>query len=138
MRIVCFPDGLPIDYTTQLANALSKREEVMIVLSNNPQLEGHVDNINKDVNLCLTRKIKYPHWRHPSNLLIPFDIIRKIRQFNSDVIHVQGGDLLSILILHFLKKHPLVTTIHDPKPHLGDEKLLLKKISLYCASPLCI
>lgn len=133
MRIVCFPDGLPIDYTAQLVNALSKREEVMIVLSNNPQLEEHIDNINKDVNLCLTRKIKYPHWQHPSNLLIPFDIIRKIRQFNPDVIHVQGGDLLSILILHFLKKYPLVTTIHDPKPHLGDEKLLLKKISLYYA-----
>lgn len=28
MRIVCLPDGLPIDYTIQLANALSKREEL--------------------------------------------------------------------------------------------------------------
>jgi glycosyltransferase involved in cell wall biosynthesis len=133
MQIVGLPDGLPIDYTIQLANALSKREKVMIVLSNNPQLEEHIENIGKDVNLCLTQKIKYPHWRHPSNLLIPFNIIRKIRQFKPDMIHVQGGDLLSILILPFLKKYPLVTTIHDPKPHIGDEKLLIKKITLYYA-----
>lgn len=124
MRIVCLPGGLPIDYTIQLTNSLCKREEVMIVLLNNSQLEEHIENIDKDVNLCLTRKILPPHW-HPKNLFIPFDIIGKIRQFNPDIIHTQGGDLLSILILTFLKKCSLITTFHDATLHPGLEKHLM-------------
>ena len=126
MRIVCLPGGLPIDYTIQLANSLSKREEVMIVLLNNSQLEEHIENINKNVNICLTRKIISPH-RHPKNLLTPFNIIRGIRQFDPDVIHIQGGDLLSILILPFLKNCPLITTFHDARPHPGWDKRLMSR-----------
>ena len=126
MRIACLPGGLPIDYTIQLANALSKREEVMIILLNNSQLEEHIQNIDKDVNICLTRKILFPHW-HPKNLLIPFDIMRKIRRFNPDIIHIQGEDLLSSLIFTALKKCPLITTFHDAKPHPGWDKRLMSR-----------
>ena len=128
MRIVCLPDGLPIDYTIQLANSLSKREEVMVVLLDNSQIEQElIENINKDVNLYITQKVKYPLY-HPNNLLLPFNIIREIRHFNPDIIHIQaGGDLLSFLILIFLslKKYLLVTTFHDVQIHLGTKRLLL-------------
>lgn len=130
MRIVCLPDGLPIDYTIQLANALSKREEVMIILLNNSQLEEYIENIDKNVNICLTWKILSPRW-HPKNLLIPTDIIRKIRQFNPDIIHIQNGDLLSILILPFLKKCSVITTFHDVHFHPGNESLMNRFIRLW-------
>ena len=130
MRIVCYPDGLPIDYTIQLANALSKREDVMIVLLNGSQLEEHIENIDKSVNLYLTRKVKYPYY-HPMNLLISFDIIRKIRQFNPNIIHIQNGDLLSILIFPFLKKSSVITTFHDVCFHPGLESLMKRFIRFW-------
>ena len=130
MRIVCLPNGLPIDYTIQLANSLSKREDVMIVLLNGSQLEEHIENIDKSVNLCLTRKVKYPRY-HPMNLLIPIDIIRKIRQFNPDIIHIQNGDLLLILILPFLKKCSVITTFHDVRSHPGNESLMNRFIRFW-------
>jgi len=131
MRIMCLPDGLPLDYTIQLANALSKKgEDVEIVLLDNPQSEEHLEDIEKKVNLILTKKVVYPRY-HPKNLLIPLDIIRKIRKANPDIIHMQGGDLFSILVLPFLKKHSLVTTFHDVKIHPGSENLVLKFIRFY-------
>jgi len=48
MQIMCLPDGLPLDYTIQLANALSKKgEDVTIVLFDNPQSEEHLKDIEK-------------------------------------------------------------------------------------------
>ena len=129
MRIVCLPDGLPIDYTIQLANSLAKREEVMVVLLNY-QLEEHIENINKNVNLYITQKIKYPYY-HPKNLLILFDIIRRIRQFNPDIIHIQNGDLLSISIFPFLKKCSVITTFHDVRFHPGNESLMQRFIRFW-------
>ncbi|TFH43031.1 MAG: glycosyltransferase family 1 protein, partial [ANME-2 cluster archaeon] len=81
-------------------------------------------------NLCLSRKVIYPHY-HPMNLFILFDIIRKIRQFNPDIIHVQNGDLLSFLILLFLKKCSLITTIHDVCIHPGNESLMNRFIRFW-------
>ena len=49
-------------------------------------------------------------------------IIRQIRQFNPDVIHLQQGHLWFNLALPFLKRYPLVITVHDPKYHLGNRE----------------
>src|SRR3972149_8406085 len=110
MRILCVPDGLPIDYTIQLANALSKSEEVTIVLSDNPQMEEYIENIDAKVNLYIARKAKCPFY-HPKNLLIPIEITIKIRQLNPDIIHIQNGDLLLTLSSLFMRKYTLITTI---------------------------
>ena len=134
MKILCLPGGLPIDYTIQFANALSQKEDVMIVLPDNAQLMEHIDYINKSVNLCLIRGIKHPYF-HPKNLIIARDIIGsmwKIERFHPDIIHTQHCGLLNpqflILLISTLTK-PLVLTIHDVKPHYGTKWPLSLKIA---------
>lgn len=128
MRIICVGPVFA-DYTIQLANALSKKETVMLVLFRTSN--EHIDAIDKQVNLYLLGRTGR-RWYHPANLLIIKKLIRNMNIFHPDVVHLQaGGGKFDLFILPFLKKYPLVTTIHDPKPHSGDEKLLLKRISLH-------
>ena len=130
MRIICI-GPIFADYTIQLANVISKKETVMLVVFRTSN--EHKDAIDKNVNLYLLGRAGR-RWYHPANLLIFKKLIRDMNIFNPDVVHLQaGGGKFDLFILPFLKKYPLVTTIHDPKLHPGDEKLLLKKISLYCA-----
>jgi len=128
MRIICVGPVFA-DYTIQLANTLSKKETVMLVLFRTSN--EHIDAIDKQVNLYLLGRTGR-RWYHPANLLIIKKLIRNMNIFHPDVVHLQaGGGKFDLFILPFLKKYPLVTTIHDPKPHSGDEKLLLKRISLH-------
>ena len=54
-------------------------------------------------------------------------VIRAVRKFNPDVIHLQepGGGRKTIgmllLALYFFFKVPLVLTVHDPVPHAGND-----------------
>ena len=129
MKILCLPDGLPIDYTIQLANALSKREDVMIITCENLQSE-HLENIEKKVKLHVAHLLKRPLW-YPTNLIILLDTIKKALNYDPDIIHVQGGDLLTILISALHKKSILITTFHDVKPHPGWEKIMFRFIRFW-------
>jgi glycosyltransferase involved in cell wall biosynthesis len=64
-------------------------------------------------------------------LFTAFRIIKEIKTFDPDVIHSQVPNPLLCLILPFLKKYPLVTTFHDVKLHVGEEKLLYRFIFYY-------
>lgn len=129
MRVVCFPSGIPVDYTIQLANYLSLNNDVMIVLSKN-QLKDNFEYISTRVNVCVVKNVRHPTI-HPANMLGFFETIFCIRRFNPHVIHIQGGDIYSIIMLFFLQNYPLVTTFHDVQLHLGEEKQSLLKIIRY-------
>ena len=127
MKIVCFTSWF-YDYTIQLATTLSKKEAVMLMLPNRV-LKEELDNSDGNIKLCL---FKYPkHNYYPTLLLTAFGIIKEIRTFDPDVIHSQVLNPLLCLILPFLKKYPLVTTFHDVKLHVGEEKLLYRFIFYY-------
>jgi glycosyltransferase involved in cell wall biosynthesis len=54
-------------------------------------------------------------------LKIVFDLVRQIRAFNPDVIHVQLGHFwFNMLALPLLRRFPLVLTVHDSVIHVGD------------------
>jgi len=54
-------------------------------------------------------------------LKMVFDLVRQIRAFNPDVIHVQLGHLwFNLLALPLLRRFPLVLTVHDSIIHVGD------------------
>lgn len=135
MKIVCLPGIFP-EYTIDLANALSKKEDVLLILVNKKSaIQEYMKTVDKNVKFYLTREIKYPLFRHPENLLAYFDIIKKVREFNPDVIHIQEcgsgqkSGAINTFILSFLKKYNLVTTVHDITLHLGHDKNLLTNIS---------
>ena len=54
--------------------------------------------------------------------MIP-EIIRQKKAFNPDIIHYQVHNPLLCAILPFLRGCPHVATIHDVKPHLGEDSM---------------
>jgi starch synthase len=71
------------------------------------------------VELCMFDK---PRFRHTfSQLKMVMSLVRQIRAFNPDVIHLQMGHLwFNLLALPLLRRFPLVLTVHDSQIHVGD------------------
>jgi glycosyltransferase involved in cell wall biosynthesis len=117
MRIICF--GGFIDYQIQLANALCKKETVMLAIPANKLPSEYLGTIDKKVDFQLLGRGK--PWYHPTSLLIFNDFIKKMNEFKPDVIHLQlGGSIVDLALLPFFKKYPLVATFHDVKLHIGE------------------
>ncbi len=118
MRVVLYAFD-HIEYTTQLAEALSSLEEVMLML---PQYraEWFMEVLEGNINL---KPYYQPRLRYPTNILTLYRIIKKINNFKPDIVHLQGEHPWFNLILPFLRRrYPLVTTIHDVVLHVGDIK----------------
>ena len=128
MRIICLSFWF-YDYTIQLANSLSRKEIVMLMLPNHTSRD-YLNAINESVNLYL---FEYPrHLYYPSSLSTIYKIVKQINVFKPNIVHFQIPNLLLCLILPLLKKYPLVVTFHDVKPHVGEVSLLLE-FMLRCA-----
>jgi len=126
MRIVCF--GTFSDYTIQLANALSeKNEDVLFVTLKHALMHEYETNIiDERVKLHLLTK-KNPLY-HPYNLWIFINLIRSISKFNPEIVHLQIGlgfaELPVFLFSKFLKRYNIVVTFHDVVLHLGEKSWL--------------
>ena len=108
-----------IEYTIQLANSLSKKNDVTILLWKN--LAGNYLNIiNKNIKLVFLNK---PRTKSLKNFLLIYRTIRIINSINPDIVHIQNPFSWMCIGLPFLKKYFIVLTIHDPKPHLGVKKI---------------
>ena len=117
MRIICF--GGFIDYQIQLANALSKKETVMLVISANKLPSEHFGSIDKKVDFHLLGRDRPLY--HPTSLLIFRDFVKKMNEFKPDIIHQQlGGSIIDLVLLPVFKKYPMVSTFHDVKRHTGE------------------
>lgn len=125
MRIVFPIEGI-IQYTIQLANALSKTEETLLLLPKDSK-ETYSDLVEDTVKVKTFYRGK--RHRYPTNLFGILEILKYINNFKPDVIHIQSGDFWLCFILPILKKYPIVTTVHDPKLHLGEERLHAKFIA---------
>jgi len=126
------------DYTIQLANALSKKEEVLLVLMLpgrilKEELDNMLDIVAETVQLQL---FKYPKQRmyYPTYYLAYLstirEIIKQIKTFKPDVVHLQVGSSVELYtISRFLKNYRIVTTIHDPKIHVGQDRYRRAKLA---------
>lgn len=47
-------------------------------------------------------------------------LYRQIREFRPDVLHIQQGYVWFNPLLWFMRGCPVVVTVHDPTPHVGD------------------
>lgn len=121
MKILCFGDFL--DYTIQLANALSMKENVMCILMASNLPEEFVGTIDKKVAFHMFRG-RRPLF-NPVNLFSFAKLLRTICQFKPDIIHFQLGgsitDLMIFLYGKYLRKCPIIVTFHDVKLHLGEK-----------------
>lgn len=133
MKIVCIPGGIPLDFTIQFANSLSKTEEVMIIITDNIPHKAHIVNINENVNLQIIKNVRLSYF-HPSNLFNAINAFKIIKNFKPDIIHVQQGDILTVFISVFMRKCVLITTFHDVRLHIGwEKKYIFRFIQFYFA-----
>lgn len=104
------------DYTISLANALAKKNDVMLILARKSALP-FIKYIDHRIHCNL---VDFPRLRNPLNLYYAIKIYRQLVEYKPDVIHFQGGFIWFAFLLPWIRKWPLVTTIHDYIPHLGD------------------
>lgn len=114
ISLVSFDAGY---HTVSLANALNTRCDVMLHTPAT-QLEGERDWVHPAVTV---HELAHPRLRQPFRQA---SMLRELRQrttdFAADVVHLQQGQLWFNLMLLAPRRTPLVVTVHDPSPHLGD------------------
>jgi starch synthase len=107
------------EYSVRLASALAKEAKVLLLLSHQ-MAAPHLSKLDPAVNF---QPFNQPRLRQPLRQMgMIYRILQQVRRFNPDVIHLQNGHLWFNLALPLLRRYPLVVTIHDPKPHLGDRE----------------
>lgn len=107
-----------IEYTLELAEGLNRKTDILLMIPEK-QLMRFREVINKSLNIF---PFKQSRLRYPSNIIHAWNMIRKIREFNPDVIHIQRGDPWFNFFIPFLTQYGLVTTIHDVDLHSGDKE----------------
>lgn len=107
-----------IEHSISLANALSKNNDVFLILSENPVTEDFLPLISEKVNYIILPKPegsfakKYKGYR---------DIFNKISTFKPDVLHIQDGNPYIAILLLGPNNYKVITSIHDPLPHKGEK-----------------
>lgn len=113
------------EYSVSLAKALAQDNEVLILV-HGPNFQDEVGNIDLVSNEPSLKVVFLPHSRTLRVLLGNIvRIVREVRSFSPDVLHIQEEPKDYLMgALPFLRRFPVVLTVHDPAPHSGvDEKL---------------
>ena len=107
------------EYCIRLASAMSHLAEVLLLLPRE-LAEPYLSSLDRAVRF---QPFDNPRLRQPGRQLrLGFDLIRHIRTFAPDVVHMQHGHLWFNGVLPLLRAaHPLVLTAHDIQQHPGDE-----------------
>ena len=110
-----------VEYTAELARALSHNHNLQLVLS----MPRVAQTINKDLDrlgdgASYTLLEKYSG-KNPKILHNFIVILKLLNRFRPDIIHIQESSDLSNLAF-IMWAAPLVVTVHDVNPHLGSNK----------------
>jgi glycosyltransferase involved in cell wall biosynthesis len=106
------------EYCIQLASALAENADVLLVLPDH-MVDAHRGKLNSTVRLFSFRS---PRLRQPIRQIRTIrEILQRIHDFAPDVVHYQGVHLWFDLALPLLRQYPLVFTVHDFRPHPGDQ-----------------
>lgn len=125
--ITLLREGGMVHYTSQLANSICEKVDLTLIIPEGTDQKYFKSNINiKTVNTPNIGK-----WYSLKNFNI-LNLFQKIIEIQPDVIHISGSHYW-ILALYFfikLKKYPVIITLHDIDPHLG-EKSIVNNITNY-------
>lgn len=108
------------EYTTRLALALAETDQVLLVLdrkNRKDELPASLFKAAKRATSLFEFRTDTRLWRRLSRLTVAWRILK----FRPDVVHVQEQpDQLTSMVVTVLRRfHPIVLTVHDPKPHAG-------------------
>lgn len=121
--------GGMVQYTSQFANSLSEDIDTFVI--------SHPNICREYFNKCVKLvTIKSPTKYHSPRILSFYNIVKAVNRIAPDIIHIQAVHPWPCFGLLFLRKYPLVVTIHDPKPHEGEKKIIwemAKKLIMHFA-----
>ena len=107
------------EYSIRVASALAEQGCDVMLLLPEALAAPHLAMLNPKVRF---RPFAKPRYRQAMRQIpLTLRLVSQIRHFDPDVIHLQQGHMWFNLALPFLG-YPLVTTIHDPRHHLGDQE----------------
>lgn len=104
-----------------LVNKLAQQAHVLLLVPDQA-LEPYLTRVGTKVLLQSD-----PAFRRRAlirNFQTMWALVKRIRVFAPDVIHIQQGHFWFTPALFFLGKVPLVVTVHDPRHHIGDKPSL--------------
>ncbi len=105
------------EYSINHAGALADNHDVLLVLPAS-QDSGLNEIVDPRVSLFYFREARL---RQPFRQIRQcLAIVRKVREFGPDVVHLQQGHLWFNFAIPALRRYPLVMTIHDPRRHPED------------------
>ena len=105
------------EYCLPLVNGLQSHADVTLVLPH-VELDPVRDRLLAGVAVIPFHK---PRLRQPvRQLRMCRQVIRAVREAAPDIVHLQQGHFWLNLALRWLPRVPLVVTVHDHTPHLGD------------------
>jgi starch synthase len=106
------------EYTVRLASALIHMADVLLLLPHE-MATPYLADLDPRVNF---QPFDKPRLRQPvRQIRLGLDLVRRLKAFAPDVVHLQHGHLWFNGFLPLLRPRPLVLTIHDPRHHPGDE-----------------
>lgn len=105
------------EYCVRLASGIAQDTNILLFLPKR-EAEPYMHLLSNSVGLRIFDK---PRLRQPlQQVQMVTQLVRQIRDFSPDVIHLQAGHLWFNWALPMLGDCPLVLTVHDPSRHLGD------------------
>jgi starch synthase len=105
------------EYCIRLASSMAPDSNILLFLPKQ-EAEPHMHLLSKSVRL---RSFDKPRLRQPfRQIQMVIQLVRQIRDFRPDVIHLQAGHLWFNWALPMFGDCPLVLTVHDPSKHFGD------------------
>lgn len=115
VALVSFDFG---EYCIRLASALSRMTDVLLLL-NRYEADPFISLLDPAMNF---QPFDKPRLRQPARQLrLGLELVRRIKAFDPDVVHLQHGHLWFNGFLPLLRRYPLVVTVHDPRHHVGDK-----------------
>jgi alpha-maltose-1-phosphate synthase len=120
MIITLCDDGGMIHYVSQLAKALSKKAYVVVLAPVGINKKNFTKTV-KPIELPLGHVMK-TFFINTLLLTRPLKFLDTIKKEKPDIIHFNECHPWSSFFLPLLPDTPVVTTIHDVKPHIGTRK----------------
>jgi glycosyltransferase involved in cell wall biosynthesis len=107
------------EYCVRLTSGIAQLTNILLFLPN-CEAQPYLHLLSNSVGLRLFDK---PRLRQPlQQVQMVTQLVKQIKEFRPDVIHLQSGHLWFNLALPTLDDYPLVLTVHDPKRHLGGSR----------------
>ena len=105
------------EYSTCHVNAMAEDHDLLLVMPEPGEGDPCYD-VHPQVDHFSFQK---PRLRQPfKQLRSNREILRRVHDFQPDVVHYQQGHMWFNAALKSLKQYPLIVTIHDPRHHAGD------------------